>query len=83
MADRALRVTEAMLRELRSIERTGEPTDPIEWHGANALWFHARDRVLGALLRRELIEDPGGGYQLTDAGRAVLAANPLPQNDNR
>lgn len=64
-------LTPAMLRELRAIASTGELTDPIEWHGANALWFHARDRVIGALERRGLIvADPD--WSLTDAGRAVI-----------
>jgi hypothetical protein len=34
---------------------------------------HARDRVLGALIRRELITAVESGYALTDAGRAALA----------
>ena len=66
-----MNLTPAMKRELYSIHRLGRPTDPDEWHAAGPLWFHARDRVLGALLRRGLIEDKGD-YQLTDAGRAAL-----------
>jgi hypothetical protein len=69
MADRPL--TPAMRRELQSIATCGRPSDPLEWHGAGALWFHARDRVLGALLRRELIRDESGDYVLTEAGRAA------------
>lgn len=66
------RITPAMLRELKSIATTGEPTDPIEWHGANALWFHARDRVIGALDRRGLIAATPD-WTVTDAGRAAIA----------
>jgi hypothetical protein len=66
-------MTPAQLRELRALATTGEPTDLYEWHAANSLGFYARDRVLGALLRRELIEDTPSGFVLTDAGRAVLA----------
>lgn len=67
------KLTPAMLRELRAIDSTGEPTDPIDWTGAAHLWFHARDKVLSALLRRGLIEDVAGvGFVLTDAGRTAL-----------
>jgi len=66
-------LTPAMQRELRYIGRWGEPTGPEEWHGAGALWFHARDRVIGALERRGLIEQ-APDWSITDAGRAVLAA---------
>ena len=68
-------LTKAMIRELRSIERDGNPSDPYDWtHAPEGLWFRARDRVLGALLRRGLIwEDPKlAGYSLTDAGKAAL-----------
>jgi hypothetical protein len=64
--------TPAQLRELRAIERTGEVSDLAEF-GASHLAFHARDRVLGALLRRELIRDEPGGYVVTEAGRAAIA----------
>lgn len=64
-----MKLTPAMNRELRSIAATGEPTDPIEWHAANGLWFHARDRVIGALKRRELITDD---LKLTEAGKVAL-----------
>jgi hypothetical protein len=65
-------LTPAMLRELRSIARWGQPSDPAEWNGAGALWFHARDRVIGALARRGLIvADPD--WSVTDAGRAAIA----------
>lgn len=64
-----MKLTPAMNRELRSIAATGEPTDPIEWHAANGLWFHARDRVLGALKRRGLVTDD---LVLTDDGMAAL-----------
>lgn len=68
-----VKLTEAMKRELRSIGRDGNPSDPYDWqHAPESLWFHARDKVIGALLRRGLIEDKGG-YQPTDAGRAVLS----------
>lgn len=71
----AQKLTPAMIRELRSMERDGNPSDPYDWqHAPEGLWFHARDRVIGALLKRELIwEDPKlSGYSLTDAGRAAL-----------
>ena len=72
------KLSRAMVRELKSIERDGNPSDPDDWHHApESLWFHARDRVLGALLRRGLIV-ADGGYSLTDAGRAILA-NRIPQ----
>jgi hypothetical protein len=64
-------LSKAMLRELQSIQSRGEPSDPFDWHAAGPLWFHARDKVLGALLRRGLIVDQGD-YQLTDAGREAL-----------
>jgi hypothetical protein len=67
-------LTPAMLRELRAFEFDGNPSDPCEWqHAPESLWFHARDRVIGALLRRGLIADDRGGYAVTDAGRAALA----------
>lgn len=64
-----MNLTKAMMRELRCISATGEPSDPIEWHAANGIWFHARDRVIGALKRRSLITDD---LKLTDAGKAAL-----------
>jgi len=64
-----MKLTPAMNRELRSIASTGEPTDPIEWHASNALWFHARDKVIGALKRRGLVTD---NLELTDAGRDAI-----------
>ncbi len=71
-------LTKAMLRELRSIDFDGNPSDPYEWsHAPEGLWFHARNRVIGALLRRGLIVDTNG-YELTDAGRAALASEVRP-----
>jgi hypothetical protein len=65
-------LTAAMVRELRSIARDGNPSDPVEWHHApESLWFHARDRVIGALKNRGLVEDRDG-LQVTDAGRLAL-----------
>lgn len=64
-------LTKAMVRELRSIANGG-PTDPYDWQHAGPLWFHARDRVLGALLRRGLIVD-GAEYRLTEAGEKAIA----------
>lgn len=62
----------AMIRELRAINYDGNPSDPVDWqHAPESLWFHARDRVIGALLRRGLIV-ADSGYSLTDAGRAAL-----------
>lgn len=66
-------LTPAMLRELRAIYITGEPSDPAYWADARHLWFHARDKVLSALLRRGLIESTPNGFDLTDAGRAAIA----------
>ena len=55
----SLPLTPAQLRELRSIERDGNPSDPYDWtHAPDGLWFHARERVLGALLRKGLIYEP-------------------------
>lgn len=59
----------AMLRELRHIARYGEPCDLAEFHGANHLAFHARERVLSALIRRGMIAD---AETITDAGRAAI-----------
>lgn len=74
-------LTKAMVRELRSLEWDGNPSDPVDWqHAPEGLWFHARDKVIGALLRRGLIaDDQGGGYQITDAGKAAL--NPAHSGD--
>lgn len=72
----ATKPTPAQLRELRCIAKDGNPSDPHDWsHAPDGLWFHARDRVLSALLRRGLIESTStrGGYDLTDAGRDALA----------
>ena len=66
-------LTAAMLRELKSFAATGEPTDPAEWHGAAALWFCARHRVIGALARRGLIAATPD-WTLTDSGRSAIAA---------
>jgi hypothetical protein len=71
-----MKLTKAMIRELRSIEWDGNPSDPYDWqHAPESLWFHARDKVLGALLRRGLIVDDGG-FRITDAGRAALPPQP-------
>jgi hypothetical protein len=63
-------LTSTMVRELRCIEqgRIGDLDD----YGANALAFHAREKVLTALLSRELIVPDAGDYALTDAGRAAI-----------
>lgn len=69
-------LTRAMKRELAAINLTGEPSDQAEWYAAGPLWFHARDRVIGALLRRGLIvSGEARDYELTDAGRAALGPN--------
>jgi hypothetical protein len=67
-------LSKAMIRELQSISNTGEPTDPYQWaHAPGVLWFYARDKVLGALLSRGLIEDAGMcSFRITDKGRCVL-----------
>lgn len=65
-------MTPAMIRELKSIAWDGNPSDPVDWqHAPESLWFHARDRVIGALLKRGLIEDKNG-YTITEAGKAAL-----------
>lgn len=64
-----------MLRELRSIELDGNPSDPSDWnHAPEGLWFHARERVITALLKRGLIRSDDGmsGYTLTEAGEIAL-----------
>ena len=67
-------LTPAMIRELRSMDRDGNPSDPADWgHAPESLWFHARDRVIAALEKRGLITLERG-YDLTDAGKAALAA---------
>lgn len=65
-----LPLTPAMLRELRCIVRFGQPGELAEY-GANELAFYARDKTIGALIRRGLIED---SEHATDAGRAAIAA---------
>lgn len=64
-------LTPAMIRELRSISR-GQVGD-LDDYGLSALAFYARDRVIGALERRGLIES-NPDWSLTDAGRAALDA---------
>lgn len=67
-----MKLSAAMLRELRAISVDGNPSDPVDWqHAPESLWFHARDRVIGALLRRGLIV-ADGGYSLTEPGRNIL-----------
>ena len=67
-----MNLTPAMKRELRSIARDGNPSDPYDWqHAPEGLWFHARDRVIGALLKRGLIV-ADGGYSLTGLGRSII-----------
>jgi len=67
-----MKLTKAMIRELRSIARDGNPSDPYDWsHAPESLWFHARDRVIGALIKRGLI-CADQGYSLTGLGRAVI-----------
>lgn len=70
-----MKLTPAMVRELRSIERDGNPSDPVDWqHAPESLWFYARDRVIGALIKRELIV-ADQGYTLTEAGRDALRSH--------
>jgi len=63
-----MNLTPAMMRELRSIVKYGQPGDLAEY-GANALAFYARDKTIGALLKRGLIED---SEHATEAGRALV-----------
>lgn len=67
-------ITDTMRRELRWIEKWGEPGDLADY-GVHALAFNARERVLSALLRRKLIRDEPGGFVLTDAGRAAAGVS--------
>ena len=72
-------LTKAMIRELRSIEWDGNPSDPVDWqHAPEGLWFHARDKVIGALLRRGLIVDDGG-FRITDSGKDALGSDRRPE----
>lgn len=61
-------LTKPMLRELRSIAAYGQPGD-LSDYGASALAFHARERVLSALIRRGLLED---AETITDTGLAAI-----------
>ncbi len=65
-------LTEAMLRELRAFERTGEPAD-LCMYGNRTIAFWSRDKVLAALDRRGLIAATPD-WTITDAGRAAIAA---------
>ena len=67
----AHRLTGAMKRELRSLAMTGEVGDLRDYR-SSALAFYAREKTLGALLRRDLIASACGGFMLTDAGRSAL-----------
>jgi hypothetical protein len=69
----APKLTPAMLRELRAIDRTGMPDDGYDSQAPAGLWFNAREKVLTALLTRELISGDEGDFIVTDAGRAALA----------
>lgn len=60
-----------MRDELRCIEKHGTFRE-LDDYGLGALAFYARDRVLGALLRRGLIESAPNDYAITDAGREAL-----------
>ena len=65
-------LTPQQLNVLRQLS-TGmgfDALDPNDFHASGALWFRNRDRVIGALGRKRLID----GEQLTDAGRAALSA---------
>ena len=44
--------------------------DPYDYHASGVLWFQNRDRVIGALQRKGLIENE----QLTERGRIALAS---------
>lgn len=66
------RPTEAQLRALREIDRyPGNPPE-MDGYGDNALAWYAREKVLGALIRKGLIVS--GEWALTAAGRAALVA---------
>jgi hypothetical protein len=69
----APKFTQAMLRELRSIYRTGCPDDGYDSQAPAGLYFNAREKVLTALLKRELINGDEGDFKVTEAGRAILA----------
>jgi hypothetical protein len=57
-----------MLRDLDD----GDPTDYADFFlrsGSSALGWRNRERVLSALIRKELVDDD---LKLTDAGKAML-----------
>ena len=56
---------------LRDVARDGgfDFLDPADYHASGSLWFQNRDRVIGALQRKGLLD----GDKVTDAGRAALA----------
>lgn len=65
------KLTPTMRAELRNIDRHGTFRE-LDDYGMTALAFYARDRVLGALLKRGLIVPTVDGYETTEAGRAAL-----------
>ena len=68
---RAADLTPAMRREVRAKARDGNPSDPCDWqHAPVGLWFHARERVITALIRRGILDD---AQELTALGREIAA----------
>ena len=57
---------------LRDLSRGGgfDSLDPADYHASGSLWFQNRDRVIGALERKGLIDSEG---VVTDTGRAALS----------
>lgn len=64
-------LTEAMRRELRALQQTGDISDICQY-GNRSIAFWSRDKVLGALERRGLIAAIPD-WTITDAGRAAIA----------
>ena len=72
-----MKLSKAMIRELKSYRDEYGPTDPYEWEYSGmpgSLWFVARDRTISALVKRGLLEDGPSdtGLCISDAGREVL-----------
>lgn len=63
------KLTPTMLRELRSIATHGQPTDGLDIGGPAHLVFWARDKAIGGLMARGLIDD---AEHVTEAGLAAL-----------
>ena len=73
-AHTAGRLTPAQSRMLQDIAAGDGPTDYADFFlrsGSSALGWRNRERVIAALLKRELIDD---NLKITDTGLAAIAA---------